>query len=66
MVLFCRPPPVVTKGDVEAEKERLKAQDAQPIKKIQEAKARKKKRLQVCPALLKAAPAVRTTGAVCV
>jgi hypothetical protein len=47
LCLVCRPPPVVTKGDVDAEKERLKIQEAQPIKKIQEAKARKKKRLQV-------------------
>lgn len=43
----CRPPPVVTKGDVEAERQRLKLLEAQPIKKIAEAKARKKKRLQV-------------------
>ena len=42
-----RPPPVVTKGDVEAERQRLKTLEAQPIKKIAEAKARKKKRLQV-------------------
>lgn len=42
----------MTKGDVEAEKERLKVQEAQPIKKIQEAKARKKKRLQVNMPLL--------------
>ena len=38
---------MVTKGDVEAEKERLRAQDSQPIKKVMEARARKKKRLQV-------------------
>ena len=32
---------------MEAEKQRLKSLEAQPIKKIAEAKARKKKRLQV-------------------
>ena len=38
---------MVTKGDVEAEKQRLKALESQPIKKVAEARARKKKRLQV-------------------
>ena len=34
-------------GEVEAEKEHLRAVDARPIKKVAEAKARKRKRLQV-------------------
>ncbi|PNW75509.1 hypothetical protein CHLRE_12g529500v5 [Chlamydomonas reinhardtii] len=42
---FMRPIPQVTKADIEAEKERLKAIDARPIKKIAEAKARKKQKL---------------------
>jgi AdoMet-dependent rRNA methyltransferase SPB1 len=42
---FCRPIPQVTKAEIEAEKERLKAIDARPIKKIAEAKARKKQKL---------------------
>jgi len=37
----------VTKADIEAEKARLAAIDARPIKKVAEAKARKAKRLQV-------------------
>ncbi len=37
----------VTKAEIEEEKERLKAVDARPIKKVAEAKARKRKRLQV-------------------
>lgn len=37
----------VTKEDIEAEKARLAAIDARPIKKVAEAKARKQKRLQV-------------------
>ena len=43
----CRPPAVVSKEEVEAEKERMRAIDARPVKKIAEARARKKKRLQV-------------------
>jgi hypothetical protein len=42
----------VSKEDIEAEKARLAAIDARPIKKVAEAKARKQKRLQVgthCP-----------------
>ncbi|GIL46558.1 hypothetical protein Vafri_3535 [Volvox africanus] len=42
---FMRPIPPVTKAEVEAEKERLRAIDARPIKKIAEAKARKKQKL---------------------
>ncbi|KAG2453439.1 hypothetical protein HYH02_001662 [Chlamydomonas schloesseri] len=42
---FMRPIPQVTKAEIEAEKERLKAIDARPIKKIAEAKARKKQKL---------------------
>lgn len=41
------PPLQVTKADIEAEKARLAAIDARPIKKVAEAKARKAKRLQV-------------------
>jgi hypothetical protein len=37
----------VTKEDIEAEKARLAAIDARPIKKVAEAKARKQRRLQV-------------------
>ena len=43
----CRPPAILSKDDIEAEKQRFKAIDARPIKKVAEAKARKKKRLQV-------------------
>lgn len=41
------PRPQVTKEDIEAEKARLAAIDARPIKKVAQAKARKQKRLQV-------------------
>jgi AdoMet-dependent rRNA methyltransferase SPB1 len=37
----------VTREEIEAEKARLAAIDARPIKKVAEAKARKRKRLQV-------------------
>ena len=42
-----RPPELVTREEVEAETERMRAGDARPIKKVAEAKARKRKRLQV-------------------
>ncbi|GFR43871.1 hypothetical protein Agub_g5000 [Astrephomene gubernaculifera] len=42
---FMRPIPPVTKAEVEEEKQRLRAIDARPIKKIAEAKARKKQKL---------------------
>eukprot|EP00884_Botryococcus_braunii_P011521 jgi/Botrbrau1/2036/Bobra.0047s0016.1 len=41
----CRMPELVTKADVEREKESLRAIDTRPIKKLAEAKARKQKRL---------------------
>ena len=44
---YCRPPAILSKDDIEAEKQRFRAIDARPIKKVAEAKARKKKRLQV-------------------
>lgn len=40
-----RPIAPVTKAEVETEKERLRAIDARPIKKIAEAKARRKQKL---------------------
>lgn len=42
-----RPIPQVTKEEVAEEREALKAIDARPIKKVAEAKARKRKRMQV-------------------
>ena len=42
-----RPPAVLSKEEVEAEKETMRAIDARPIKKVAEAKQRKRKRLQV-------------------
>lgn len=42
-----RPPELVTKEEVDLERERVKAVDARPIKKVAEAKNRKRKRLQV-------------------
>lgn len=40
-----RPAPILSKDELQAEKDRLKAIDARPIKKIAEAKARKRKRM---------------------
>ena len=48
MLLSGRPPPVLSREELEAEKQELAAIDARPIKKIAEAKARKKRRLAVC------------------
>ena len=42
-----RPPAVVSRDEVEAEKAVMRAVDTRPIKKIAEAKARKRRRLQV-------------------
>ncbi|KAK9808202.1 hypothetical protein WJX73_008345 [Symbiochloris irregularis] len=42
-----RPPEMVDRDEVEREKEYMRAVDARPIKKVAEAKARKRKRLQV-------------------
>ena len=47
VLTLCRAPAVVSREEVEAEKARLRAIDLRPIKKIAEAKARKKKRLAV-------------------
>mmetsp|Transcript_24312 Transcript_24312/g.67595 ORF Transcript_24312/g.67595 Transcript_24312/m.67595 type:complete len:859 (-) Transcript_24312:91-2667(-) len=46
-VQHMRPAPILTKDELEAEKQRLQAIDARPIKKIVEAKARKRKRMAV-------------------
>ena len=46
-MLAGRPPPVLSREELEAEKQELAAIDARPIKKIAEAKARKKRRLAV-------------------
>lgn len=42
-----RAPVILSKEEIEAEKAQLKAIDSRPIKKVAEAKARKKKRLAV-------------------
>lgn len=42
-----RPPAVLSKEEVEAEKATMRAIDARPIKKVAEARQRKRKRLQV-------------------
>ncbi len=55
-MLSGRPPPVLSREELDAEKQELAAIDARPIKKIAEAKARKKRRLavrQCCAALSK-------------
>ena len=44
-----RPPALVSRDEVEAEAAIMRAVDTRPIKKIAEAKARKRKRLQVRP-----------------
>ena len=41
-----RPPALVSREEVEEERARLRAIDARPIKKVAEAKQRKRKRLQ--------------------
>lgn len=46
MVLH-RPPTAISQEEVQAEKDRLRAIDARPIKKVAEAKARKQKRMAV-------------------
>jgi hypothetical protein len=46
-VVPARPPAVLSKEEVEAEKDTMRAIDARPIKKVAEAKQRKRKRLQV-------------------
>lgn len=43
---FMRPAPQVTADEIKTAKEQLRAIDARPIKKVAEAKARKRKRLQ--------------------
>ena len=47
MMWVRRPPAVVSRDEVEAEKAVMRAVDTRPIKKIAEAKARKRRRLQV-------------------
>lgn len=42
-----RPPAVISQDEKDAEKAALRAVDARPIKKVAEAKARKRKRMQV-------------------
>ncbi len=43
---------MLSKEEVEAEKATMRAIDARPIKKVAEAKQRKRKRLQVCRLIL--------------
>ena len=45
--MHCRPPAVISQDEKDAEKAPLRAVDARPIKKVAEAKARKRKRMQV-------------------
>jgi Spb1 C-terminal domain len=45
--LACRKPVIVSKADIEREKEALRAINTRPIKKVAEAKARKQRRLAV-------------------
>lgn len=47
MVVSCRPPTAISQEEVQAEKDRMRAIDARPIKKVAEAKARKQKRMAV-------------------
>ena len=47
MVAWCRPPVAISQEEVQAEKDRLRAIDARPIKKVAVAKARKQKRMAV-------------------
>jgi Spb1 C-terminal domain len=42
----CRAPYILSREELQAEKERVRAVDARPIKKVAEAKARKRQRLQ--------------------
>ena len=51
---------MLSKEEVEAEKATMRAIDARPIKKVAEAKQRKRKRLQVRPAAEKASGLLRT------
>ena len=46
-VVSYRPPTAISQEEVQAEKDRMKAIDARPIKKVAEAKARKQKRMAV-------------------
>ena len=50
-VLRCliRPPAVLSREEVDAERAQARAIDARPIKKVAEAKQRKRKRLQAGP-----------------
>ena len=47
--MLCRAPAVLSKEEIDAQKAQLRAIDLRPIKKVAEAKARKKKRLAVRP-----------------
>lgn len=60
VVVWFRPPVAISQEEVQAEKDRLRAIDARPIKKVAEAKARKQKRMAVSipntPPLITAPP----------